>query len=238
MERPDIIMLCQQNWDLQLGTNARNLARGGRRNRRQMRPEDFEAQRPFNWRENLVISWTGMRGVVTLAAAAGIPLTTLAGEAFPGRDAIQVVAFTVTIGTLLIQGLTLPWLIGWLKLSDPHEAEHHLKQRKLANDIGEAAVQRAMTAYRETHPDPKVGEAVDQMLQRMIREDDADEQVAANNGALMLELGRVMLEARRAALILARDDRRLDDDILREVLEGLDLQQAMLANWTANGGRS
>jgi len=218
--------------------NARNLARGGRRNRRQLRPEDFEAQPPFNWRENLVIAWTGMRGVVTLAAAAGIPLTTLAGEAFPGRDAIQVVAFTVTVGTLLIQGLTLPWLIGWLKLSDPLEAEHHLQQRKLANDIGEAAVERAMTAYREAHPDPKVAVAVDQMLQRMARDDDADEQVAAQNGTLMLELGRVMLEARRAALIRARDDRQLEDHILREVLEGLDLQQAMLANWTANGGRS
>lgn len=212
--------------------------RSGRRNGRNMRPEDFVAQEPFSWKENLVIAWTGMRGVVTLAAAAGIPLTTLAGEAFPGRDAIQVVAFTVTVGTLLIQGLTLPWLIGWLKISDPREVEHHRNQRKLANRIGEAAVERAMTAYREAHPDPRVGEAVDQMLQRMTQTDDADEQVAAQNGALMLELGRVMLESRRAALILARDERQLDDEILREVLEGLDLQQAMLANWTANGGRS
>jgi CPA1 family monovalent cation:H+ antiporter len=178
-----------------------------------------------------------MRGVVTLAAAAGIPLTTLAGEAFPGRDAIQVVAFTVTIGTLLIQGLTLPWLIGWLKISDPKEDEHHAAQRKVANRIGEVAVQRAMTAYRETHTDPKVHEAVDQMLQRMTQADDADEQVHAQNGALMLELGRVMLEARRSALIVARDERQLDDEVLREVLEGLDLQQAVLANWAANGGR-
>jgi len=217
--------------------NQRAQARGGRRGRREMRPEDFEAQQPFIWRENLVIAWTGMRGVVTLAAAAGIPLTTLAGEAFPGRDAIQVVAFTVTIGTLLIQGLTLPWLIGWLKISDPREAEHHTAQRKLANQIGELAVQRAMTTYRATQTDPRVHEAVDQMLQRVIQADDADEQVTAQNGALMLELGRVMLEARRAALILARDERQLDDEILREVLEGLDLQQAVMANWAANGGR-
>ena len=44
-----------------------------------------------------LVSWTGMRGVVTLAAAAGIPLLTLSGEAFPGRDIIQFVAFAVTI---------------------------------------------------------------------------------------------------------------------------------------------
>lgn len=218
--------------------NQRNSERGGRRrNRREVTPEDFSAVEPFTWKENLVIAWTGMRGVVTLAAAAGIPLTKLAGEAFPGRDAIQVVAFTVTIGTLLVQGLTLPWLIGWLKISDPREAEHHAKQRKLANDIGEAAVQRAMTAYRETHTDPKVHQAVDQMLARMTEADNADEQINAKNGALMLELGRVMLAARRAALILARDERQLDDEVLREALEGLDLQQAVMANWAANGGR-
>jgi CPA1 family monovalent cation:H+ antiporter len=220
--------------------NARARVSGGRRNRsrRDVTPEDFAAMEPFSWKENLVIAWTGMRGVVTLAAAAGIPLTTLAGEAFPGRDAIQVVAFTVTIGTLLVQGLTLPWLIGWLKITDPREAQHHAKQRKLANDIGEAAVQRAMTAYRQTHDDPKIHQAVDQMLARMTQADDADEQVHAQNGALMLELGRIMLESRRAALILARDERQLDDEVLREVLEGLDLQQAVMANWAANGGRS
>src|SRR5690606_16594876 len=105
--------------------------RGRRRDGRQVRPEDFEIPEPFSWRENLVIAWTGMRGVVTLAAAAGIPLTTLAGEAFPGRNAIQVVAFTVTIGTLLIQGLTLPWLIRTLKISDPREADYRNGQRKL-----------------------------------------------------------------------------------------------------------
>lgn len=218
--------------------NQRARERGGRRSRRDITPEDFAAMEPFSWKENLVIAWTGMRGVVTLAAAAGIPLTTLTGEAFPGRDAIQVVAFTVTVGTLLIQGLTLPWLIGWLKITDPREKQHHAKQRKLATDIGEAAVQRAMTAYRETHDDPKVHQAVDQMLARMTQADDADEQAHAQNGALMLELGRLMLESRRAALILARDERQLDDEVLREVLEGLDLQQAVMANWAANGGRS
>ena len=41
-----------------------------------------------------------------------------------------------------------------------------------------------------------------------------------------------------AALILARDERQLDDEVLREALEGLDLQQAVMANWAANGGRS
>lgn len=211
----------------------RGRGRGGRR----VTPEDFRVPEPFSWRENLVIAWTGMRGVVTLAAAAGIPLTTLAGEAFPGRGAIQVVAFTVTIGTLLIQGLTLPWLIGWLKIADPSEELHRKAQRKLANEIGEAAVIEAMTAYRQSHSDPKVHEAVDQMLQRMTAADETDEAAHSASGALMIELGSLMLQTRRAALVKARDERKLGDEALREVLESLDLQQAVLANWTANGGR-
>ena len=52
-------------------------------------------------REGVVVSWTGMRGVVTLAAAAGIPLTLHDGTPFPGRPEIQAIAFVVAIGTLL-----------------------------------------------------------------------------------------------------------------------------------------
>jgi CPA1 family monovalent cation:H+ antiporter len=209
--------------------------RGGNR---PARPEDFEVPEPFSWRENLIIAWTGMRGVVTLAAAAGIPLTTMAGEAFPGRDIIQATAFMVTIGTLLIQGLTLPWLIKALGISDPREASYRGEQHKLANRIGEAATKEAVSAYRETHPDPEVQKATELMLRRMGSADKAGEDARGPAGPLMLELGGIMLEARRAALIKARDDRQLDDEVLREELEELDLQQAVLANWTVRGERN
>ncbi|WP_265521875.1 cation:proton antiporter [Oerskovia flava] len=64
----------------------------------------------LGWRESLVVSAAGMRGVVTLAAAAAIP-TTLGGADFPERATLQLAAFTVAIGTLLLQGTTLPWVI-------------------------------------------------------------------------------------------------------------------------------
>ena len=63
-------------------------------------------QRP-PWSYQVVISWTGMRGVVTLAAAAALPVE-VDGEPFADRGAVQFLAFAVTIGTLLLQGLTLP----------------------------------------------------------------------------------------------------------------------------------
>lgn len=73
--------------------------------------------RALSWRENVVVSWTAMRGVVTLAAAAAIPATTITGEPFPERATIQAIAFVVSVGTLLLRGWTLPLLIRRLHLS-------------------------------------------------------------------------------------------------------------------------
>ncbi|MDR3359828.1 MAG: sodium:proton antiporter [Bifidobacteriaceae bacterium] len=77
---------------------------------------------PLTPRELLVTSWAGMRGVVTLAAAAAIPVS-VHGQPFAERATIQLAAYTVAIGTLLIQGLTLPALIKALKISSADEAE-------------------------------------------------------------------------------------------------------------------
>ena len=57
-----------------------------------------------------IVAWAGMRGVVSLAAAAGVPLTTLSGDPFPGRPHLVFLTFVVVVGTLLLHGLTLPWV--------------------------------------------------------------------------------------------------------------------------------
>ncbi|MFJ9382047.1 cation:proton antiporter, partial [Streptomyces sp. NPDC101455] len=65
---------------------------------------------PPNRAETLIVGWCGMRGIITLAAAASVPATTRTGAPFPGRSIIQIAAFTIAFGTLLIQGTTLPAL--------------------------------------------------------------------------------------------------------------------------------
>ncbi|MDR2114550.1 MAG: cation:proton antiporter [Bifidobacteriaceae bacterium] len=77
---------------------------------------------PLTGRELLVTSWAGMRGVVTLAAAAAIPLE-VSGKPFAERATVQLAAYTVAIGTLLIQGLTIPALIKKLGISGSDEVE-------------------------------------------------------------------------------------------------------------------
>ena len=68
------------------------------------------------WQNMFIISWTGLRGVVTLATALAIPFTLPNGEPFPYRDIIIFLAVSVIIFTLVIQGVSLPWLLKRLNL--------------------------------------------------------------------------------------------------------------------------
>lgn len=213
------------------GERAERLA--GRRGRFSQRMEQarearkqggFDLLPPFTWQENLVIGWTGMRGVVTLAAAAGIPLVTVAGEAFPGRDVIQVVAFVVTIGTLLIQGLTLPWLIKRLDIGDPDDERKRRAQFKIADEVAREATVAAVMEFRNSHTDAKSRRLAEMMLQRSAVQGQDNRFAEVND--VIFELKELILGAQRTAVVKARDERRLDDEVMREVLEELDLEQA------------
>ncbi|MBN9122867.1 MAG: Na+/H+ antiporter [Planctomycetes bacterium] len=71
------------------------------------------------WQSVTVVGWAGMRGVVSLAAALALPLTTADGRPFPGRDLILFLTFCVIFATLVGQGLTLPVLIRGLGVTKP-----------------------------------------------------------------------------------------------------------------------
>ncbi|MFY0408576.1 cation:proton antiporter [Solicola sp. PLA-1-18] len=76
---------------------------------------------PSGWRESAVVSWAGMRGVVTVAAALALPVSIDDGAAFPGRDQIVVVALVVVLVTLVLQGLTLAPLTSRLGVTRPDD---------------------------------------------------------------------------------------------------------------------
>jgi NhaP-type Na+/H+ or K+/H+ antiporter len=96
--------------------------------------------------ENLLVSWTGMRGIITLAAAGGIPLTVASGAPFPGRTTIQTVAFIVAVGTLLLQGSTLPLLAKRLQIDTGAEDAAVERGRVAARAVAD----RAATAHPDT----------------------------------------------------------------------------------------
>jgi len=213
----------------------RPLRSGGPRHRAERPQQPRLPAEPFTWKENLVVAWSGMRGVVTLAAAAGIPYVTISGAAFPQRPVIQTVAFFVTIGTLLVQGLTLPVLIKRLDIAVPDEARELEHQQKLVREISRKAAEEAVAKFSAEQDSPEGRRVAEVMMIRTRMgensEADADQRL---RGPLMTKLGSDILAARRQALIAARDARQLDDEFLRETLEQLDLQQAVLDNWTRN----
>ena len=76
--------------------------------RRRVADIDYYLDEALGWREGTIVVWAGMRGVVTLAAAQTLPADT------PSRSMLVLIAFVVAVGSLLVQGGTLPWLVRWL----------------------------------------------------------------------------------------------------------------------------
>ncbi|NMO54996.1 sodium:proton antiporter [Actinoplanes sp. TBRC 11911] len=136
-----VVYLLFGRWTLRLRLINRRLAkdpkfkdaydvRRKRRTRRRGEPLD-----PPTTRETLLVGWTGMRGILTLAAAAAIPERTASGAPFPGRPAIQAIALIVTLGTLLIQGTTIGRAARLLKFDLAGERAEGERMRQLGREI-------------------------------------------------------------------------------------------------------
>jgi Raf kinase inhibitor-like YbhB/YbcL family protein len=116
------------------------------------------------WQHPAVIAWTGMRGVVSLAAALALPFTTAGGAPFPERASIQFLAFCVILATLVLQGLSLPAVIRWLGVGgrrgpDGREeatARHRTAEVALVVDDPDAPG-GTYVHWVVTHLDPKQG---------------------------------------------------------------------------------
>lgn len=95
--------------------------------RRRVADIDYYLDEALGWREGTIVVWAGMRGVVTLAAAQTLPADT------PSRSLLVFIAFLVAVGSLLVQGGTLPWLVKWIvPARDPDDgAEERRELRRV-----------------------------------------------------------------------------------------------------------
>jgi CPA1 family monovalent cation:H+ antiporter len=180
-----------------------------------------------------VIGWAGMRGVVSIAAAVAVPLTTDSGAAFPQRDLVIYLAFVVVVGTLVIQGFSLPWLIRHLDVTAGDDTADLLAEAEAQQRAAAAAVDRLDVLLAE---EPDVDqEVVDRLRARTRgRALTAWERLGGEGSpeaptAAYRRLRREMLAAERDAFVKMRDAGRLDDELLRRVHRELDLEEAMLA---------
>ena len=196
-----------------------------------------------DWRSATVIAWTGMRGIVSLAAALALPNGSDGRPPFPHRDLILFITFGVILATLVLQGLTLPPLIRWLRL--PAEADA-ADEETTARYLGAlAAIERldqlaaAAAGAGGTGPPPNVVRLraeYDDRLQyyrrRLARAPDAppDDGDGAMD-AYCADAGNVRrqaLAAERGMVVRLRDTGVIGDEVLRRVQEELDLEASRL----------
>ena len=107
------------------------------------------------WQRPFILSFTGVRGIVSLAAALALPLMTAAGEPFPHRDLILLLTFWVILVTLVGQGLLLPAVIGWLglpKIAVTEQIEERKAEAAARRTAINAVVQRLDQLAQGTQP--------------------------------------------------------------------------------------
>lgn len=182
------------------------------------------------WQELLALSWAGMRGVVSLAAAFALPLTTEDGRAFPQRDLLLFLVFVVILTTLLLQGLTYGRVLRVLGLR-PDRQGLLLAQAAAQQSAARAALARLDEAVTDAPDDADVAEQLRALT--WARANARWERLAEVRGAhdetpsaAWQRLRGLMLEAERAELLRLRDAGQLPDEAMREMQRTLDLEEA------------
>jgi monovalent cation/hydrogen antiporter len=188
--------------------------------------------RRVGWRPRQVLAWSGMRGAVSLAAALALPFQTHAGDPFPQRNLIIFLTFAVIFATLVVQGLTLPWLIRTLRITsdgaeETEEVRARLEATRAALEQIDALADedwtrdetiermRAMYEYRQRRFKARAGKI----------EDDVGYEDRALAYQQMVQL---VLAAQRARLVQLRNEGVISNEVMNRVVRDFDLEESRL----------
>lgn len=183
------------------------------------------------WQHVTIVAWTGMRGVVSLAAALALPLTVHSGAPFPGRDLILFLTFVVILATLVVQGLTLAPLIRLLGIEDDRSIEH--EERKARLKANEAALAELGPADgNDTAKAEALGRLRVEYEDHIRQLQGVDPQDAATPLRLFSSeyerLSQRALAVERRTLIQLRDEDVISDEVLRRIQRDVDIAEARL----------
>jgi NhaP-type Na+/H+ or K+/H+ antiporter len=183
------------------------------------------------WQQVFILGFTGVRGVVSLAAALAIPLTIEGGAPFPRRDVILFATFGVIVITLVGQGLTLPAVIRWLGVNRDGKAEHrrereaeraarneviHASRRHLQKLAGERMLRPEIVALLNSRHDHR---------ERLVPSDlDEGFELIRSSNDVRLEL----IAAERDVLHELLRDGKITDESRRRLERDLDLEEAAI----------
>ncbi|TDE15649.1 Na+/H+ antiporter [Dyadobacter psychrotolerans] len=177
------------------------------------------------WLMPMLLGWTGMRGVVSLAAALAIPITLDNGAPFPQRNLILFITFIVILLTLLVQGLTLPIFIRRTRLFEGviEEESEELTKQKMKQGLKEHVYQFLKNKY-ETELNGHSG------MEKFLKQ--WEERAKANDDSWMNLKTKVifveLLESQRQYLTELNKDPKIDEDMIRQQLYQIDLEEERL----------
>jgi monovalent cation/hydrogen antiporter len=192
------------------------------------------------WKAPLITGWAGMRGVVSLAAALSIPVFIRDGQPFPYRDLVLFITFIVILVTLVLQGLTLPWLIRNVKMEDrfspmPERKQEIIIQKKIAQytlqyleeNLGKKGPQneRLKNLHARLHID------LDHLNRELDTNDDGNENTLKDYNLFYLKL----LEHQRKILNEMNRRTEFDEDLIRKYLSLIDLEEHKLREKLTDG---
>jgi monovalent cation/hydrogen antiporter len=194
---------------------------------------EAQRERRVSWRQRVVTAWAGFRGAVSLAAALAVPTTTRSGAPFPDRSLLIFIVIFVILVTVLVQGTTLPAVVRWAKIPDDVA---HVEELQLARCRASQAALDALPAVAD-----EVGVS-DELRRRLQKEYEdraalvlATEDGSPNNHLLKgkekvrrVRLG--VLEYKRREVTNLRNQRLIDDIVLRELQQEFDLEEVQLLN--------
>jgi Na+/H+ antiporter len=183
------------------------------------------------WQWVFVLSFTGVRGVVSLAAALAIPLTIASGDPFPQRDLILFATFGVIVITLVGQGLMLPGVIRWLGLTADGDAEQRREQEaELAarRDAIEAARRHLERLAEERNLSGEVVEFLNARHDHRMRLIPTDLDDGLANTRFSNDLRMELIAAERDFLYQLLRDGKITDESRRRLERELDLEEATI----------
>ncbi|MBZ9598013.1 MULTISPECIES: Na+/H+ antiporter [Streptomyces] len=195
---------------------------------RWMSPRIRTREPETDWKSPVIVGWAGMRGVVSLAIAFSVPISV------PHRNLILFLTFTTVIGTLVVQGLTLPLLIRALKLPPRDVQAETLAEAQAQSEASRAAEERLAELLEEpensTLP-PPLADRLRTVLERRRnavweRLGEVNPLTGESADDIYRRLAGEMIESEREVFVALRDDRRIDDEMLRVLLRRLDLEEA------------
>jgi Na+/H+ antiporter len=184
------------------------------------------------WQQPFVLAFTGIRGVVSLAAALAIPLTLANGAPFPDRDRILFITFGVIVLTLVGLGLTLPAVIRWLGVARHRAAEYrreHEAELSARHDAMDAGLRRLEELARERNLPEEVAALL--KAREHIRRQQVPRSLDENSELIALgaELRKDLIEAEREFLYERLREGKITDESRRRIERELDLEEESIA---------